>query len=185
MSDQKTAGIVSEKNDNATDSVNNPTADSGVTEATESIESLKFRLSKALQQRDEVRGKLDKKSQADEDARLKKMEEDGKFKETIADLKGQLSTAKKRADAFDEFETKSRAEIMEQLKEEDQEIAKGISSLSGLQKFYNRIKVQDATRVPTQSGTPSKNTVLDKPFDQMSEKEKESNWSSILQSFRK
>ena len=185
MSPNDTAGVVSVKNNNASESVKIPPANSGVTEANESIESLKFRLSKALQQRDDVRTKMDDRDQADEEARLKKMEDDGLLKETITDLKSQLAIKTKRAEEFDEFEAKSRAEIMEQLNEEDQEIANGISTLGGLQKFYKRIQNSDTTRLATQAGTPSKNTVLDKPFEELTAEDKKKNWSSIVNSFRK
>ena len=113
------------------------------------------------------------------------MEEEGKFKETISDLKSQLATAKKRADAYDQYEKKQRADIMEQLSESDREIAASIAGLEGLQKFFTRTVESQRTRVPTQSGTPSNKTVLDKPLSSMTDNEKKQNWAGILDSYIK
>ena len=184
MSDQPAEQSAGVKADPAVNGEKISTANSGDTGATESIESLKFRLSKALQQRDDVRTQLGVKAEADEDARLKKMEEDGKLKELLTEQDKVIEILKVKADAGEQLLKDQHTRLLEQLPEDDREDFADLP-INQLAKVVSKLKATESIRpeIPSVKGAVKGESKPLKNFWSMNKEDQDANWNDTVDGY--
>ena len=118
-------------------------------------------------------GTLEKNNQTLEKARTVKMEEDGKFKELIAEQNQLIETLKVKADAGDQLLKDRHTQLLEQLPEVDREDFADLPAKQ-LEKVVNKFKATELIKpeIPSVKGA-IKNVSLDKPYASMTEAERE------------
>ena len=122
-----------------------------------------------------------------EERRTKKLEEDGKFKELIAELKSTNEKQAVRIERADKMEMQLKVDIINSITSEDakrEELAtKDIETLRFIQNEIGNKTVNN----PQESlgSVRAVNTMAGKDWTKMDEKERRENWDQTVASYRK
>ena len=139
-------------------------------------ESKKYR--KRAQDAETRLADLEKKFTTAEEDKLKKKEE---FKTLYEQASSKVESLTANADKWTKYEEVKRASLLENHPEDDRESLKGLP-LETLEYVTNKIN-NIKPNAPEKVGQ-AKRKGLEKPFSQMTEKEKKENWANILQQYK-
>ena len=158
-------------------------------EATDSdnntVDSIPYaRFNEVTKQKKELEAKLKERDAKDEANRVKRLEEQGKYKELNAELSSKVSKYEEKLNVYAEKEAKEREDLISQLDDQDKEV---YGSLSNGQLRKHLSKVQKPQSVNTNSTQPIRDVSGNKVTDwtKMDPQDKRDNWGSILKSFKK
>ena len=110
-----------------------------------------------------------------EESRKKKLAENGKYEELLAEVKTENDALRKKSEYWDEYETKEKTELLEKLPEDDREDFSNLN-LTQIKKVVKRLTQAKPETLKEVHGAV-KTVTLDKPYGQMTEAEKR-NWHS-------
>ena len=140
-------------------------------------ESKKYR--KRAQESEAELGKLHKKIDTD---RQKQMEEQNKWQELAEERAGRLAEIEPIVERLKADEKEQRDLILSDFSEEDRQQF-GDLSLSQLRVLHRKL-FENKNNVVGTDGTPARTqNVQNKPWTEMSDKERKANWGNIVQSY--
>lgn len=119
---------------------------------------------------------------ADETKRKKDLEKQGEYKTLLTETESKLEKATEKANQWDEYQKTRREALLAQLPEGDADIYGGLP-LNKLETHVDKIKNNTLTKVEGGKSGVSKAPV--KPLSDMTKEERRSNWSNIVNDFRK
>ena len=122
--------------------------------------------------------KLSGMEKTTEEARKKKLADNGKYEELIAEMKTENDTLRKKSDYWDEYETKEKTELLEKLPEEDREEF-GNLNLTQIKKVVKRLTQAKPETLKEVHGAV-KAVNIDKPYAQMSDAERRAWHNQVL-----
>lgn len=121
--------------------------------------------------------KLSGMEKATEEARKKKLAENGKYEELIAEMKTENDALRKKSEYWDEYETREKTELLEMLPEEDREEF-GDLSLSKLKKIVTRLSQPKPETLKEVHGA-IKPVRLDKQYSDMTDEERRAYYTQM------
>ena len=127
--------------------------------------------------------KLSGMEKATEEARKKKLAENGKYEELIAEMKTENDALRKKSEYWDEYETREKTELLEKLPEEDREDFSNLS-LGQIKKVVGRLTQTKPEALKEVHGAvkPAIKPVGD--WTEMSAEEQREQWPNIMQEAR-
>ena len=146
------------------------------------------RLNEVIKERNELRDLVKSKSDAEEQARAKTLEENGKFETLLTEEREKGNTMKSKYDelenSFNSYVTDEKNRLLEKLPEDKREKYGNVDVLT-LRNLVDDIGSGTKTNLkPSESGT-GKKVIPDNPFKNMDKDEKRKNWNDILNSYKK
>lgn len=127
--------------------------------------------------------KLDSYEAKMETARQKKMEEDGKLKELLAEKETEITSLKDKAEKLDKIEADRRESLISKLPDDLKEDEEFLSlSNNQIQKIVDKLETSSSAQVNSQQA--SRGVANAKPdLDKMSRSERRKNWTDIIKSY--
>jgi len=114
-----------------------------------------WRFNEVNTERNELRKKIETMEAAQEDAKKKKMEKDGEYKQLLDDEIELRKKYENDSKQWEEYRENRRNSLMDKLSDDDKLIAKKISDLDGLEAFVDRIAKKGPA--PTDGRAPGAN----------------------------
>ena len=151
-----------------------------------SVESIPYaRFNEVNKQKKELETKLKEFNDKQEQARIKAMEEQGKYKELNAELTSKVNKYEEKLNVYAEQEAKEREDLLSKLDDQDKEV---YGSLSNDQLRKHLDKLQPQKSLNTSNTPPTRNVYngnKDADWTKLDDRERRSNWKSIVESFKK
>ena len=147
----------------------------------ESIGNLVYEAKKHRQDKAKLREENDSLKAQLRDIDESKLKEKEEYKALSERLSQERDQYRVKADEYESFQTEMRSNLLENLSDEQKEIASDLS-LSKLQKFADMNKVKP---VATQESTSTKATFAKDAWKDMDQKERRSSWGKIVESYKK
>ena len=143
------------------------------------------RFNEVTKQKKDLEAKLKQYEAKQEEARVKAMEEQGKYKELNAELSDKVKTYEEKLNVYAEQEAKEREELLSQLDDSDKEV---YGNLSNEQLKKHLSKLQPKQTAPTSTTQPTRDVYganKNSDWTKLDDRERRSNWKSIVDSFKK
>ena len=140
-----------------------------------------YRFNEVIAQRNELREQLADFKQKEEDAKKEELVQQEKWQELNAELQKEVESYKPFKEKYDALDGKIREEALSRLSESKQEKFKNLST-SDLLNVVDELSVKP--NPPDGAGTVDTNISQD-AWRQMDMKDKRSNWSNILDSYKR
>ena len=165
------------------ENVVNQTADTG-NDTPDSVPYARF--NEVNKKYSSMQNELQSLKQAQEDARVKQMEEQGQYKERNAELSDENKKLKEKLAYHDELEAKERESLLMDMSEEHRVIAEDLST----RKLKNYAKlITKNTSLRTDKSAPVRGNNLgiknDAEIWKMDKAERSKNWTDVIRHFKK
>jgi len=118
-----------------------------------------------------------------EEARLKKLEEDGDLKAIIDEKDKQIAALSSKATEWDTYQSDRRDVLLSKLSDDDKKVLEN-AKLELIEHFVSKQDKNIKPNIGTIPGT-TKNVILSKDWTTMDDGEKRKNWGDILKSYKK
>tara|TARA_Y100001963_G_scaffold117082_1_gene162863 strand:+ start:308 stop:868 length:561 start_codon:yes stop_codon:yes gene_type:complete len=149
------------------------------------VDSIPYaRFNEVTKQKKELEAKLKERDAKDEANRVKRLEEQGKYKELNAELTSKVNKYEEKLNVYAEKEAKEREDLISQLDDQDKEV---YGSLSNDQLRKHLAKGQKPAPATINTTQPIRDKSGNKVSDwtNLSKGDKQSNWKDILKSYKK
>ncbi len=162
----------------------NPSVDS-TNNDNKTVDSIPYaRFNEVTKQKKDLETKLRDYEAKQEENRVKRLEEQGKYKELNAELSSKVSKYEEKLNVYAEKEAKEREDLVSQLDDQDKEVYGSLSNDQLRKHLAKGQKPKPATINTTQPvRDTSGNRVTD--WTNLSKNDKKSNWKSILKTYKK
>jgi len=131
-----------------------------------------------------LQAQIDKMNSTQKDKAEAKLVQDGKLKEALDIITKERDAFKVKAEDWDKFQLDRREQLMSHLTtDQDRSIAEGLSDLTKLESYVAKVVNTNAPSTSSARAMTNANQTVD--YAELSEADKRSNWSSIVNSFNK
>jgi len=168
--------------------VENGVVDSQVTEDVKMENQVPMhRFNEVIQERNELRSKMAEISSAEEEARAKSLEEQGKFETLLTEERQKGKTMAEKytqlEDTFNSYVNGEKERLLADLPETKRERYQDVD-LKTLRNLVEDLNNDKVNMKKSEAGT-GRTQLPENPFKSMDTSEKRKNWNDILQSYKK